>query len=557
MDHDWIVEVEDEKGTAVTTGATVALVPASTLVGKEWPFASVAATHTHKSGGVYEASAPIVFAAGDWMLIVRLAKKSPVVQPVKMRAKSKTEMQTLPSPKTAATLAFSSELKTIGKAKLRRSRFKVTMYPSSEVVFISGTEYFGAGTHFRVFAENHGIALRREKKIDDGVIVTLFSADDRTRDTLVLAVGGGLLKVAGKSFGPTSGITPGKKHDPVAGLDVSVTDPYKYLSAVGASEPGRVLEVGFFSHSFPGGPILFNIGDSPSNPARLSTDYDARRKDFNSTNTVGWPKMKAAMAADGNWHVWGCSATTHHKNAAAKAQEHKKEGDDFYFTVETTAQHHDGSPAQCVEERTTRKRVRAQMDERFRSTTYMAAAAKYLGVAVYGAPPGVGSSFADPAKKIPGHPEMNVMFIDRATYSNVYVFFKDEFGPEFAPTNTPFDKGYVDYKRIATRAIPAAAAFSSQYYYFSRDYAKAPKIGRTRLQFANSQRIEIDGTKTKLKITAKSGFAAPGKQGHLYEVHETADATKSQAAYVQEDGKVFEVTKDSAGKFTVLGALLP
>jgi hypothetical protein len=114
-----------------------------------------------------------------------------------------------------------------------------------------------------------------------------------------------------------------------------------------------------------------------------------------------------------------------------------------------------------------------------------------------------------------------------------------------------------DYKKIAKRAVPTVPAFATEYYYFSRDYADAPQVGETTLIFANSRRLTLAGTNTKLKVSAKIGFATAGKQGHLYEVHDTADATKSRAIFLQEDKQMFEVTRDSAGKFTVLGSLLP
>jgi hypothetical protein len=556
MDHDWIVEVKDDKGAAIT-GATVALVLSSTVAGIDFPFTSVAATHAHKSGGLYEASKPIAPVVGDWVLIVRLSKKSPVVQPLKMRAKGKVEIQTVPSPKTVAAIGFSAEVKSIGKSQLRRSRFKVTLFPSSEIVCISGTEYFSAGTRFRIFAENHTLALLREKKADDGVIMTLFSADDRSRDTLVPAAGGGLVKIAAKSFGPTAGITPGKKHDPVIGVDISPPDMYAYLSGVGGSEPGRVIEVGFFTHSYPGGPILFNTGDDTSVPGRLPTDFDARMKDFNPTNVAKWPKLKLAMSASGSWHVWGCSATTHNKNLVAAALAHKKAGDDTHFTVNTTSNHHDGRPAEKVEERTTRKRVKRDMDTRFRRLSFMAAAAKFLGIPVFGPPPGVGSSFANPSKPKKGQPELSVMYIDSASNPTTYAYFKDEFGPEFEPTNTPFDKGYVDYQRLGTRGFPPAAPFSSEYYRFLQSFDTNPANEETTLGFADGRSVRRDSSHTKLKVSAKSGFATPGETGHLYEIHVTTDETLSRAVYVQDDGQIFKVNKDAAGKFTVLGALIP
>jgi hypothetical protein len=539
MDQEWIVEVKDDAKAAVTT-ATVALVQTGTVAGEDFPFTSAAATHAHTAGGVYEASAAIAPVAGDWLLIVRVTGKSPVVQPLKMSPRPKGDMATLPSPRSAATVAFTSTVRAVGKTtSVRQTRFKVTVFPSSEIVFISGTEYFGAGTRFRIFAENYRSGLRTEKKVDDGVIATLFSADDRARETHVPATGGGFVKIATKAFGDASAVTPGKKHAPVVGSDVSVTDMYKYLSGVGAAEPGRVKEVGFFTHSWPGGPILFDT-DDVTGPARDPADFDARMKDFNATNVAGWPSLKAAMASGSTWHVWGCSATTHHLRLTEGANRHKKDGDNFFFTVDTTANDHEGHPIQTIQERTTRARVRFEMDARFRSQSYMAAATSFLGISVFGAPPGVGSSFDQ---------TRNLMFIDTKEFGVSYAYFKDQFGPEFVPTATSVDRGYVDYKALAGRAAPAAPAFSSEFFLLQKDF----RGNRTAIKFGNGRVFQLTGTTIRLTVTAKTGFATAGITGHLYELADTSDATKSRAVFVQEDQKVFRVDKDGAGKFTVVG----
>jgi hypothetical protein len=185
--------------------------------------------------------------------------------------------------------------------------------------------------------------------------------------------------VASKSFGPTADIKFGPGRVKEVGKDISVVTLYQYLSSVGTSDPGRVKEVGFFTHSFPGGPILFDTNDDDRSPARVGSDFDGRMKDFNSTNAARWPNMKAAMAVDGRWQIWGCSATVHHKNVTTAAHRHKKDGDSVFFTVTTLAKHHDGRKAQSIEERTTRAGVRVDMDARFRAQTYMAGAAEVLG----------------------------------------------------------------------------------------------------------------------------------------------------------------------------------
>jgi hypothetical protein len=547
MDHEWVVEVKDDVGAAITA-ATVALVHSSALVG-DHPFTGVVATHPHKAGGRYEAAATITPVEGDWTLIVRVTGKSPVVQPLKMAAKKKsTEFSTIPSPRTAATIAFTSEVKAIGTSKVKRSLFTVTMFKSAEVIFISGTEYSGAGTQFRIFAEEHRTALLREKKIDVGTIITIFSTDERERTTAVPAAGGAFLKVFKKSFGPNTGIKPGTKHAAVVGTDISMVDLYKYLSAVGAAEPGRVKEVSVFSHSWPGGPILFNTEDISGTAARNPNDFDGRMKDFNTTNVTNWPKMKDAMAAGSNCHIWGCSATTHHKELCAKALAEKRAGAPAtkFFTVKTTTHRHGASApvSQIVEEHLTQAHVKADMDLRFRSQSYMARAAAHLGIAVFGAPPGVGSSYAT----VSG---LQTMIIDTVKENGVqYAYFKEEFSPEFAPTSGTFDTGYVDYRLLATRAPISVMAFSAEYYRFTVDRDTPAAT----VQFANGKSESIARATVTLVVTAKSGFKTAGKNGFLYELRDTADATKSTAVYLQDDGKLFRVTKGVLGNFTVPGS---
>lgn len=555
MEHEWIVTVKDEAGAAVTNAA-VALVPASAIAGLDFPFSSVASTHQHKGGGTYETppSKPIVPVAGPWVLIVRKKGKSPVVQPLKMTAKSKVEMLTTPAPRTAATIAFRSEVKIVDASKVRRTGFAVTLFKSAERVFLSGTDYFEGKTRFRIFAENHAIGLRREKVPDNGTIITLFSCDDRARDTLVYSTSGALLKVASKSFGPTAGMVFGPKRVREVGIDISVVTLYQYLSSVGASDPGRVKEVGFFAHSFPGGPILFDTGDDDSVPGRLPDDFDGRRKDFNATNSAGWPKMKAAMAADGRWQVWGCSATVHNKNLAAAAHRHKKDGDDALFTVQTTSKHHDGRTSQKIEERTTRAGVRRNMDRQIRGSTYMSAAATFLGISVFGAPPGVGASFAQASLK--GSPDLNIMFINVGETPDVYAYFKEDFAPDFVPTNTPYDKGYVDYRPLASRPPAPLPPFSSERYRFVINFADAlstpPSPPQTSIAFAAGNPVIIASDKVTLRITAKTGFLTPNKTGHLYELICTDDSL-SRAAFVQEDQRAVHVLRGSSGQFTVIG----
>ena len=68
------------------------------------------------------------------------------------------------------------------------------------------------------------------------------------------------------------------------------------------------------------------------------------------------------------------------------------------------------------------------------------------------------------------------------------------------------------------------------------------------MTFADGRSVRRDSSHTKLKVSAKNGFATPGQTGHLYEIHITTDESLSLAVYVQDDGQKFTVTKDAAGK---------
>lgn len=529
MQHEWTVTVKDDTGAPVT-GATVALVQTTALAAAEWPFPAVAATHTHAGQGRYTAAAPIQPVAGEWTLIVRAAGRSPVVQPLKLADQGTLGFKTTPTPKTAATVTFVATTKLVGATGTRHADFTVTLYPSSEFVLFSGIEYESMGTRFHLFAERRRDDLVKAKRCDAGAIMTLFVPDLRARRTTVRAAGGGWLTVADKSFGDASVITPGQDHRPVVGQDISIVDVYKYLSAVGGAEPGRVKEVSIFSHAYWGGPILFNTYDTGAGGKRSAGDFDGRIKDFNAVNAAGWPKLRAAMAADGRWMLWGCSATTHFQRLMHGANKLDKKSEAF-FTVDTAVRSH-GKVVQTIRERTTRPRVRALLDAEFRGETYLAAAAKFLDLPVYGAPPGTGASFSSD----PG------MFIDTATYAYLYNFLKQEFAPEFVAG----ERGYVDYNPLRKRAAATSPAFSSQFFKLTQDLEDV----ETTLEFESGPAIVKPVVGFTISSTAQTKFF--GMSGWLYEVKHK-DAAQSFAEFVADDGARYPVLPDAQGKFTLLG----
>ena len=537
MNFEWDVQVQDKDGAAVTD-AEVALLKKSALGAEEYPFAGAAVTHAHQAAGLYQPSAPISPDTGEWVLIVRRSNNSPVVQPLSMK-KSGEDFAISTGKGGVATLAMASATTGKGAGRVRKTRFTATLFPSAEVVFLSGTDYPSSGVEFRRFADGHARALLKEKKIDPGTRVTLFSCDERARLSLGFTARGNLVELGKHSFGDSSGLRAGRVHAAESGKDISAPDLYRYLHHVGDTEPGRVHEVGFFTHSWPGGPILFDTGEDPAHrrlPERDPDDFDGRVKDFSPPNSSGWTKMKDAMAANAVWHVWGCSATVLYKDWMREARKTKK-ADEFFDNV-TEVKSHGGTLTSRVQTRLTRIHVRFEMDQQMRNGSYCATAASTLAVPVFCAPPGVGADY----EKIDGIDAMGI-----AGNTPPYAFFKEDFSPEFAPTKGKFDHGYVDYGKMQARAAMPRAPFSTEFYSFRVDF----RSGEATLSLGSTNQPPAHaGTNVKLRVSAKKDFVTAGHSGHLY-VIEDHDPAKSEGFFLQDDKDVYMVFKDGSGKFTV------
>jgi len=107
---------------------------------------------------------------------------------------------------------------------------------------------------------------------------------------------------------------------------MSVTDVYAAVRTIGASNPGELFELSFFSHAWHGGPILLNSYDdgvvtgppaAPGGPptvtavgaARDPDDKDPRPKDFLPPNmtTAQLKEFQDAYRPDGYSWSWGCA----------------------------------------------------------------------------------------------------------------------------------------------------------------------------------------------------------------------------------------------------------
>lgn len=554
-EHEWHVVVQDDAGKPVTD-ARVVLVQESVRTGKDFPYPTIPATHAHATGGKYEPVAPIIAMEGDWLLIVTRNAKSPVIQPLTLQQRNE-EWVVSPRSGLVATLRLAIDVAKVKDRTVRRASFTAVLYPSSELVFVAGVDYFSKGVVHRQFAESRMRILRMAKTIDNGAMQSLFACDERAQVFLALpASGPKLIEIARKQLGPrtiaegnSEDIRPGMNHLTDPAKDVSVVHCYKYLAHVGQTEPKRVKEAGLFSHSWKGGPILYNTKESaayPASDARDPNDLDARSKDYRAVNTEGWGDMKQAFANRATFRIWGCSATRHTRRKMIEMNR-RRHKDGTFFTVHTDEEGHGGGPPVLwTDERLTPELLRWQLDQELRNESYMGAAARWLGAAatVYGAPPGAGSDLWS-------NGGVQWMMINTTTYAENYTYLKRELAPEFETTSGAHDGGYVNYSKLLGRPAAAKPAFSTQYYRFTRYRAgnwamlELPYLGK--ILPANMSTYNV-----KLLIAEDPNAFSP-KNGTLYTLEDLDDAARSKAYFHQDDESVWEVMRDATNKFTVLG----
>jgi hypothetical protein len=214
------------------TGARVCLVRASALAGMEHPYPKVAATHSDAGEGKYDDGKSIAMGEGDWMLIVALKGKSPAVQPIKVTTGRDGKLAFTQSPKPAATVSMPPLKRKVSKEGLYEIPSIVTLWPAAELVFISGLDYnrknVTDGWMFHLYAFDRAEVLRREKKIDVGTVVTVFSTPKIWRKKRVYGPRG-WFDIETLQLGDPSGRTlvdPPKKYQPEKGRDIHINAFY-------------------------------------------------------------------------------------------------------------------------------------------------------------------------------------------------------------------------------------------------------------------------------------------------------------------------------------------
>jgi hypothetical protein len=141
--------------------------------------------------------------------------------------------------------------------------------------------------------------------------------------------------------------------------------------------------------------------------------------------------------------------------------------------------------------------------------------------------------------------------INPTEYAHVFRYCKAEFSPEFKPTDTTFDRGYIDYREMGKRPRAAVPAFQPQRYKLI--VYKDDNIWS--LAFANGKTDNNWGSNVKLVVVEKKGFGAAKKDGFLFVVTDKDDDSRSKGYFATPDKKVFEVTRTGTDWVNVGGEI--
>lgn len=290
--------VDDNAGVlSPTTDANVSIVPRTDVGALEWPFEALRFTHSHQQNGFYRAVSGDPAdepGPGEWLLVVAKFGRSPVVQRLTLAEKNGVLQATAgwgvgaagQLSATALTVSIVNYDQVPGTAPpgpAKQAMVTVRLLERLEMVSmgcVDKTSVGLGGTHFEEFAKGRTHVLFADKKLNDGVIFTLFTAMTRQKQTFV------------KSRAPKANewvlvddvvkapVAKGGKQ-PVVGKDLSILDFYAHLNNVGRATPGTVVEAGIFGHAYVLGPIVWNTFDGVASfTARDPGDFDGRSKDW-------------------------------------------------------------------------------------------------------------------------------------------------------------------------------------------------------------------------------------------------------------------------------------
>lgn len=280
-------------------------------------------THLHTKDGLYESSKS--FDEGKYLLVVWTDDKSPKAPTVQRLTLSEKQGRAIVKAGWAGTVPPEANLQAAnvefpiaaqGKSAPERSLVTVKVVPSVEFVLLSGSGYWHHhdGTRWIQFSLKHRRTLWADKEMIGGYLVTIFNCEECNRRTYVKALGNNdnwLLVDEVKTNAERKFSDPARVAPIVD--DIGILDLFAYLNTVGNKRKGSVWQVNLFTHSWAGGPILWDTDETPAYKVRDDrdpVDLDGRCKDWGPAVLNLYPTLRDAHLFKAVWKLWGCNAQT-------------------------------------------------------------------------------------------------------------------------------------------------------------------------------------------------------------------------------------------------------
>ncbi len=333
---------------------------------------------------------------------------------------------------------------------------------------------------------------KRTNGVNPGTVYSLFWCHDRTKTTMLKSQAGQSNKwIVVDTFerqpipqveeerkyfnNPKRGALNGPKTDPDADsrletFEWSALDFYQYLDAVALRAPNSVLEAGFFGHGWIAGPLVWStidaapsfterwkggmVTDLEGSTALIRADVDGRQKDWFRDAREDYPNILDAFHEKASFRCWGCNHMTITLSEGRTGFDKIKAGipDDEMFRFPTKVEFANQTgvfPISLGRESASIRHIAKNLEFYFKSTrnercieqgdargvvAYCGAAAGFLGIPTFGAPPGSGSSYVS----------NRFMAVEAFTAEKCIKFMKERYGKAYQEN----EEGYVDYRLI-------------------------------------------------------------------------------------------------------------
>lgn len=291
-----------------------------------------------------------------------------------------------------------------------RNQLTVRIGAAREFLLVTGFDYpssHGAGgMQFHLLGTKRMHNLRAAKTIDDSSVLTWFDAKSGLRTRWVMGRGAeasaaspamwksGWSLLSQDGTAPAT-LKPSDANYPGTGVN-GMPEIYQHIASIGKDRPRSLEEFSVLSHSWFGGPILFDTGeaaefDSGARQAeRDPNDRDGRFwKDFSAVNLPRKADFVAAFSSSPFVRIWGCLATTSSLDAITRAAKAKSDTAALGIKPENRTLWFDGTTVFPDN----RPGIIQYIKRSLLKSNYMAFLATTIGHAVEGGAPGMGALF--------------------------------------------------------------------------------------------------------------------------------------------------------------------